>query len=213
MIWQPLKPISKLMRALLQKVKANRDGLRGLTPLALGDNVLLARPRARDFKVWLNLRHESRDALQRREPSWPHDHLTKRGYTRYLREYSLARRYDTGCAFFIWDREQAHLMGACHINQIRRGAAQMATLGYWMGAPFQNCGYMTEAVSLVCDYAFSVLGLHRLEAACMVDNIASYRVLENNQFRHEGRANNYLKLDGCWEDHFLYGLSCEDLER
>ena len=178
----------------------------------IGEKVILAQPRYCDAQQWLSLRSEGREAFQRREPTWSQSHITKQYYRSYIREYVSARRRDLGYAFFVWDAGFEHLMGACHITNMRRGAAQMATLGYWMGEPYQRNGYMSEAVKLVCIYAFDVLKLHRLEAACMVDNIASCRVLENNLFQYEGRAENYLKLNGSWEDHVLYGRSHESIE-
>ena len=52
--------------------------------------------------------------------------------------------------------------------------------------------------------AFGLLRLHRIEAATMLSNIASIRVLESSGFTHEGVARAYLKINGRWEDHLLY---------
>ncbi len=148
--------------------------------------------------------------LRTREPQWPDDALTRRNYHRYLREYRLAARYALGYGFFIFSADYRRLMGAVNLTQIRRGAAQMGTLGYWLGEEFQGQGYMREAVALICDFAFSELALHRLEAACMSDNVASQTVLTANGFAHEGRAKNYLQINGQWVDHELFGQGSED---
>ena len=55
-------------------------------------------------------------------------------------------------------------------------------------------------------FAFGRLGLHRLEAACCPDNDASRRLLLKAGFELEGRARDYLKIDGRWRDHLLFGL-------
>ena len=66
---------------------------------------------------------------------------------------------------------------------------------------------MTAAVRTVIDFAFRGLGLHRLEAACVLDNEASRRVLLKTGFEHEGTARAYLKINGAWRDHVLFGLT------
>ncbi len=55
-------------------------------------------------------------------------------------------------------------------------------------------------------YAFEDLNLHRVEAACVPDNTASRRVLEKTGFQLEGQARAYLKINGAWADHLLFGI-------
>ncbi len=65
---------------------------------------------------------------------------------------------------------------------------------------------MTRAVAAATRYGFSTLRLHRIEAACLPENIASMTLLEHNGFRREGLARAYLRIDGSWRDHVLYAL-------
>ena len=69
---------------------------------------------------------------------------------------------------------------------------------------------MTEAVGAVVQFAFSHLGLHRVEAACLPANDASRALLERIGFTLEGRARAYLKIDGRWQDHLLHAILRED---
>ena len=55
--------------------------------------------------------------------------------------------------------------------------------GYKLDAAYTGKGYMTEAVRLVVEYAFTQLGLHRIEANVMPRNTASLRVVKKNGFR------------------------------
>ena len=55
-------------------------------------------------------------------------------------------------------------------------------------------------------WAFSDLNLHRIEAACVPTNVASRRVLEKTGFMLEGQARAYLKINGAWADHLLFGV-------
>ena len=50
------------------------------------------------------------------------------------------------------------------------------------------------------------LGLHRLEAACIPENAASRKLLVKAGFAEEGFAQAYLKINGVWRDHVLFGL-------
>ena len=53
-----------------------------------------------------------------------------------------------------------------------------AELGYWVGKPFWNNGYCTEAARGVVEYGFTDLGLNRIYARHMTRNPPSGRVME-----------------------------------
>jgi RimJ/RimL family protein N-acetyltransferase len=59
-------------------------------------------------------------------------------------------------------------------------------LGFIFNPAYQGRGYCTEACGAVRDYAFDVVGAHRLVAGCSPDNPASWRVLEKIGMRREG---------------------------
>ena len=63
---------------------------------------------------------------------------------------------------------------------------------------------MSEALTGLLGHCFGPLGLHRVEAACMPDNVASRKLLEKAGFDCEGHARAYLKIAGAWRDHLLY---------
>jgi len=96
------------------------------------------------------------------------------------------------------------LIGELVLASIRRGVAQSASLGYWIGRPYARRGYMTAALSALIPTAFDVLPMHRLEAACIPTNAASIRLLEKTGFQREGYAREYLCINGTWQDHLLY---------
>jgi len=62
------------------------------------------------------------------------------------------------------------------------------------------------AVGELIGLAFGELGLHRLEAGTLIDNLASQRVLEKNGFEAIGLARGYLHIGGEWRDHMLFQL-------
>jgi ribosomal-protein-alanine N-acetyltransferase len=69
---------------------------------------------------------------------------------------------------------------------------------------------MTAAVKLLLAHAFGPLTLHRIEAACLPTNEASRKVLMKSGFTEEGFARKYLKIDGQWRDHALFGVTEEE---
>ena len=100
----------------------------------------------------------------------------------------------------------AGIVGLLNLSSIVRGAFQNAHLGYWISDSFQGRGLMTAAVAAATQLAKVNLGLHRLEAATLVHNTASQRVLEKNGFEAYGTARAYLRIAGEWQDHRMYQL-------
>jgi ribosomal-protein-alanine N-acetyltransferase len=174
-------------------------------PLVRAQGLILRPPRAGDHEAWALLRQASRAYLQPWEPLWPEDDLTKAAFKRRLTIY--AREMEAGNAWplFIFAEADRALLGAITLSNVRRGVAEAGTLGYWIGQPFAGRGHATAAVRAVVDHAFGELKLHRVEAACVPTNLASRRVLEKAGFEMEGRARAYLKINGEWADHLLFG--------
>jgi ribosomal-protein-alanine N-acetyltransferase len=180
------------------------------TPAIAGEGVVLRVPQISDFAEWAALRAASRDFLTPWEPTWPADDLTRTSFRRRIRRYSEDQRSDLAYAFFVFRKHDDVLVGGLTLANIRRGCAQAGSLGYWMGAPYARRGLMTAAVNAVIPFAFSTLRLHRIEAACIPENVASVRLLEKTGFRREGFARQYLCIDGAWQDHLLYARLNED---
>jgi ribosomal-protein-alanine N-acetyltransferase len=106
--------------------------------------------------------------------------------------------------FAILDEER--IAGTMQLSNIVRGPLQSANLGYWVAERLNRRGLATRAVADVIPIAFGELGLHRLEAGTLVDNVASQRVLVKNGFERIGTARRYLYIDGAWRDHILFQL-------
>ena len=182
-------------------------------PVLRGQGVLLRPPRPSDHAEWAELRGGSRDYLQPWEPAWAEDDLTRAAFRRRLGVYAREMELGTAWPLFIFDPDEERLMGAITLSNIRRGVAETGTLGYWIGQPYAGAGHATAAVQALARHAFDTLRLHRLEASCLPTNAASRRVLEKSGFRNEGLARAYLKINGAWADHLLFGLLSEDAER
>jgi [ribosomal protein S5]-alanine N-acetyltransferase len=169
-----------------------------------GERVYLRPPAVADYQMWFEARAASRAHLTPWEPQWSRDELTRAAFRRRVRHYQAEQYEDLGYAFFVFDRESDRLVGGLTLSHVRRGVAQTASIGYWMGEGDTGRGVMTDAVKVLVPFAFASLRLHRIEAACLPHNSASIRVLEKCAFRPEGLAREYLKINGVWHDHLLF---------
>lgn len=184
--------------------------LRRDQPAIRGRRVSLRLPVAADYAEWAELRASSRAFLEPWEPSWSSDELSRPAWRHRLRRYREDFASGDSLSFFIEENESRRLAGGITLGNIRRGVAQSGQIGYWMGEAYAGRGYMSEAIGLVADYAFDVLRLHRIEAACIPGNARSVRVLEKAGFRREGLLRSYLRINGSWQDHSLYALIAGD---
>src|SRR5262245_3219526 len=175
-----------------------------------GPRVYLRYAAMHDYAAWAELRALSRQHLTPWEPQWARDELTRSSFRRRLRQAQREVRDDLGYAYLIFGETPLTLLGGLNISNVRRGVAQAASMGYWIGAPYAGRGYMTEAVRAAAHFAFASLKLNRLEAACLPTNVASSRVLIKGGFKLEGRARQFLKIDGRWQDHDLYAMLHDD---
>jgi ribosomal-protein-alanine N-acetyltransferase len=168
------------------------------------ERLTLRPPQHGDWRSWAELRRDSAEFLAPWEPVWAPDHLSRRAFT--SRVGWAARSIDQGTALplFLIRREDGQLLGAITLDNIRRGPAQSATTGYWIGQAYARQGYMREALLAVVGHAFGAMDLSRIEAGCLPENTASRRLLERCGYKYEGVAQAYLQINGRWRNHVLY---------
>lgn len=179
-------------------------------PLIRTPNLILRAPQATDYAAWAVLRMESREFLTPWEPVWNEDDLTRASFRLRVKRAAREIATDEAYSLFVVDAQSDALLGGLTLGLVRRGVAQACTLGYWMGQRHAGKGHMTEAVRGALRFAFSDLALHRVEAACLPNNEPSRRLLERVGFRREGEARAYLRINGHWADHLLYGILSSD---
>ena len=173
-------------------------------PVVQTERMVLRLPQHSDWRDWAMLREVSSDHLIPWEPLRSEDHLTRKAFTNRVYWAARAEVQGTALPMMLFRREDARLMGAITLDNIRRGPAQSGVLGYWIGAEFARQGYMREAILAMVHHAFAVMDLSRIEAACLPENAASRGVLEKCGFKYEGVAQSYLQINGRWRNHVLY---------
>lgn len=174
--------------------------------LLQGEFVFLRYPDVTDWDEWSKLRDRSRDFLTPWEPLWPVDDLTRTAFRRRLRRYQRDIRDDAAYPFFIFRKSDRALVGGITVSNVRRGVTQACSVGYWTGEAYARHGYMRDALRAVVRHAIRDLGFHRVEAACLPDNHASKSLLKQTGFTEEGYARKYLRINGAWQDHILFGI-------
>ena len=171
-----------------------------------GEGVRLRHPALEDYDAWAKLRYASRAHTEPWEPSWAEDELSRSAYKRRLRRYQSDVEAGSGFPFFVFRNSDDVLMGACNLNNVRRGVLQAADLGYWVGSPYVRRGHARAAVRRLLAFAFGPLRLNRIEAATRPENEPSRRLLLSVGFTPEGLARDYLKIDGQWRDHLKFAI-------
>lgn len=194
-------------------------------PRLVTRRLVLRPPKKGDFEEWAYVRGASQEFLRPWEPIWTDDHLTSASFKRRVAWARTEVTASRSFPFLIFAEEAAYrphgayasaerergapsryegLVGGVTLEHVRRGASMSASLGYWLGSSFVERGYMTEALAAVVEFAFSEVGLSRLEAACLPENFRSRRLLERSGFTEESRAAAYLQINGVWRDHLIY---------
>lgn len=152
----------------------------------------------------MNLLLRNRNALARWEPTRTDDYFTSDAQHRVVAD--ALTRHATGVAVPMVIITDGELAGRINIDDVVRGAFQSAHLGYWVDQDHQRRGVATAAVADAVRHAFDDLGLHRLQADTLEQNVASQIVLARNGFAEIGRAPRYLQIAGSWQDHVLHQL-------
>lgn len=180
------------------------------SPALKGARVNLRLPQASDYRQWADLRASSRSFLEPWEPRWAVDELERGAWRQRLARYGEDFASGTALPFFIFENGGG-LVGGITLGNIRHGVAQTGQVGYWIGHNHAGRGLMLEALGLLVTHAFETLRLHRVEAACIPNNQRSIRLLEKAGFQREGLLRSYLRINGAWQDHYLYALVVGDL--
>jgi RimJ/RimL family protein N-acetyltransferase len=106
--------------------------------------------------------------------------------------------------FAIVHRAEGYLVGAVGLTLTSR--FDRAEIGYWVGVPYWNRGYCTEAAKAVVAHGFRVLGLNRVMATHLTRNLASGRVMQKIGMTHEGRMRQHVKRWDRYEDLEMYAI-------
>lgn len=166
-----------------------------------------------DCANWLKLRQENYNYLQEREPIWDMDALTYQAFYRMVNDLMSSFVIGNYYSFGIFEKNTDKLVGGFEISNVMYWPKQCATIGYWINQSSAGQGYATEVLANMANWAFKTLNLVKIEAGTMVSNATSQRVLTKVGFSKEGLSHCYGEINGVFEDHILWGITSDELNK
>lgn len=113
--------------------------------------------------------------------------------------------------FALEMKESGELIGNCGIRLTSHGSHE-ANIGYELAPGYWRNGLATEAAKEIVRFGFEELGLRRIEADIVADNLGSAAVLRKVGMTLEGRLRNKLFYKGRHWDRLWFGILREEWE-
>ena len=117
---------------------------------------------------------------------------------------------DTDHVFALVLQSDDRWIGVIGLHEARD--YRRAEMGYWLGKPYWNQGYASEAARRLVRYGFEVLDLNRIYASCYAPNVGSARVLQKAGMAYEGTLRQHYIRFGVVHDAHVYGILRADWE-
>ena len=132
--------------------------------------------------------------------------------THNLIQHWLRQQLDRPNQHFVWrisDNKSKSFVGLVALD-LGAERFRLGTVWYKLLPEFWRQGLATEALNEVLRFSFEELHLHRVEAGCATENVASARVLEKAGMQQEGSKRKVLPIRGEWVDNYEYAILEED---
>ncbi len=111
------------------------------------------------------------------------------------------------CRYYLFEKNNPfEIAGTVSFRNISQAYYKCATLGYKIDKDYRRRGYARESIERGLKIMDEELHLHRIEATVMPVNVGSIHLLEKMGFEREGLMHDKFKLNGVWEDHYLYAF-------
>ena len=109
----------------------------------------------------------------------------------------------------IAEKETDTIIGTCGFNCWNRNHYK-AEVSYDLAHAYWNKGITSEILSFIISYGFHEMGLNRISAKVTTNNVGSIRVLEKNDFQHEGLLRAYKMISGEIHDAHIYSIIAKE---
>lgn len=204
-----LRPLRRSIGRTLNGSARRTWGVRLGPREVAGHQIVLRSPAIADADEWREARLRERERI---EPwwvssslTWEERHSDARWVTSVLQSRQAAR---AGQALPLIVEVDGHVAGQCNLEWIspHTGVAEM---GIWMDSRWAGRGVSAVAGSLMIDYAFRVLGLHRLIAPISEGNVAAAWGARKIGMVREGTMAGFLEVAGERRDHHLWALTAD----
>lgn len=123
--------------------------------------------------------------------------------------FAELERSGTGIWWAICSPDNTVFYGAGGLNALNP-THRRAEVGFWLMPEYWGRGIMPEAMPLICDYGFTRLGLHRIEAQVETENTSCKKALTKLRFQHEGTMRDCEIKHGRFVSHDIYSRLSDD---
>jgi ribosomal-protein-serine acetyltransferase len=135
--------------------------------------------------------------------SWVDKMITLDDFTRFVGASKICNINGTDYSFLIY--YESVPVGRIGIYDIDAGKKHGA-IGYWLDESFTGKGIITKAARCLVNYAFNVLGLHRVDIKCGTGNFKSQAVPERLGFNVEGMIEMGEYINSRFVDFYRYSM-------
>ena len=111
---------------------------------------------------------------------------------------------------FVIETLAGESIGVCGLQEID-ARSRRALLGIWIGKPYWDRGFGTDAMRVLCRFGFRQMNLQRITLHVYEPNERARRVYERVGFRHEGTLRRSQFVGGRYVDEHVMGLLAEEL--
>ncbi len=132
------------------------------------------------------------------------DGLAEKWIASVAEQYSAGKQVTFAIAKRDGDSPQGELIGA--IGLMIDPEQELAEMGYWVGKPYWENGYCSEAAKAILAYGFEKIGLRRIQAHHFSSNTPSGRVMRKIGMTHEGHMREFFKRGNEVHDIEYYGI-------
>ncbi|MCY9872223.1 GNAT family N-acetyltransferase [Vibrio barjaei] len=148
--------------------------------------------------------------FERQNKAWFEQHIPPRddgfysqqGVEEHIREQILFHRAIL-CYPMLIRNNEGEICGRINLN-VSETDMTHAEVGYRVGESHAGKGIASSALSLLIDYAKKTTSLKTLKAHALTSNLASQKVLENNQFEQIEKIKDFAVLHDVCSNAYLY---------
>ncbi|MDP2318419.1 MAG: GNAT family protein [Acidobacteriota bacterium] len=134
---------------------------------------------------------------------------TVEGFERFIAWTHRERQMGNYVCFAVVPKGMTAAVGIFQVRTLEPGFGT-AEWGFAMGSGFWGTGAFVESARLVLDFAFDVIGAHRLEARAAVSNGRGNGALRKMGAVQEGVLRRSFQRNGQYHDQIIWAILAED---
>ncbi|MCJ8149614.1 GNAT family N-acetyltransferase [Shinella sp. H4-D48] len=147
-------------------------------PILLSPRLVMRAPHEDDIDALAHLANNANIANMVARMPHPYTVADAADFVRRTRDGAIGK-----CVYAITKADNGAFLGCCGIEPHEDG--RTVELGYWLGEPYWNQGYVTEAAHALIDMVFRTRDIEQIDARCRVMNIPSRRVIQKCGFQFQ----------------------------